>query len=137
MGWGAILELVGEDGARTTRKTSGRWGEQDDSGEQAHREACGTLRALETFLQAMQGKIILHLTDCVPVSSAMGAGSKESEVLHLLSVQIWKLCVLWSVHFKSMWISRDEMVKNGCDTLSRDATVDKHDVRVSDVGDGS
>eukprot|EP00961_Rhodomonas_salina_P241544 3263256-Rhodomonas_salina.1 len=81
----------------------------------------------------MQGKIILHLTDCVQVSSAMGAGSKESEVLHQLSVLIWKLCARWSVHFESMWISWDEMVKNGCDTLSRDATVDKHDVRVSDA----
>eukprot|EP00961_Rhodomonas_salina_P202826 2736387-Rhodomonas_salina.2 len=31
-----------------------------------------------------------------------------------------------------MWISGDEMVKNGCDNLSRDSTVDQHDVRVSE-----
>eukprot|EP00961_Rhodomonas_salina_P202827 2736387-Rhodomonas_salina.3 len=78
MGWGAMVELVGVDGVKTTWKTSGRWGKADDASEQAHREACGTLRALETFLQQMQGKIILHLTDCVPVSSAMGAWSKNS-----------------------------------------------------------
>eukprot|EP00961_Rhodomonas_salina_P273909 3700988-Rhodomonas_salina.1 len=79
MGWGAILEVMQEDATTSRMSTSGRWGAGDDSGEQAHREACGTLRALETFLESMQGRMVLHLTDCVPVSSAMGSGSKDSE----------------------------------------------------------
>eukprot|EP00961_Rhodomonas_salina_P137343 1847678-Rhodomonas_salina.1 len=66
MGWGAVLEILQEDGGRSIMKTSGRWGTSDEAGEQEHRESCGTLQALETFVQEMQGKIVLHLTDCTP-----------------------------------------------------------------------
>eukprot|EP00961_Rhodomonas_salina_P057430 772152-Rhodomonas_salina.1 len=77
MGWGAVLEYVREDGERVMLKTSGRWGNGDDASEQAHREACGTLRALETFVRELQGKTVIHLTDCTPVAAAIDHGSKN------------------------------------------------------------
>eukprot|EP00961_Rhodomonas_salina_P199852 2695196-Rhodomonas_salina.1 len=62
----------------------------------------------------------------------MGSWSKDSEVLHRLAVEIWQLCAKWSIHLVSAWIPRDKMLANGSDELSRNATVDKHYVRVSD-----
>ncbi len=48
MGWGAILDFAGAQ--RPSMRTSGRWGTEDPAGEQAHREACGVVRAVEAFL---------------------------------------------------------------------------------------
>ena len=75
-----VVEMFEETGEqKVTLSTSSRWGEVDDHEEQAHREACGTLRALETYAQRLQGKIVLHVTDCTPVSNAIEKGSKCSE----------------------------------------------------------
>jgi hypothetical protein len=130
MGWGAVLELAGEEGDREILSTSGRWGEGDESSEQAHRESTGTVLACETFIERLQGKTVLHLTDCTPVSNAVNNGSKRSRVLHENAVYLWKLCAKWSIHLVSQWIPGDHMVEQGVDELSRDATVDPHDVRV-------
>lgn len=131
LGWGAILERATE--RHSPIPISGRWGVHDDSNEQAHREACGTVRAVEAFLSELQGSTVLHLTDCIPVAQAMEKGSANSKVLHRLAVELWRLCAKWSIHLVSMWIPGDEMVTAGVDELSREATTDKHDVRVSDT----
>eukprot|EP00961_Rhodomonas_salina_P268677 3631016-Rhodomonas_salina.1 len=31
MGWGAVLEILQEDGSRSIMKTSGRWGSSDEA----------------------------------------------------------------------------------------------------------
>jgi hypothetical protein len=129
MGWGAVLEFAG---GREPLKASGRWQTKDDSSEQAHREACGTVRAVEAFLAELQGKTVLHLTDCIPVAQAIGKGSRGSEVLHNLALDLWRLCTKWSIHVSSLWIPGDCMVELGVDELSRELTVDRHDVRVTD-----
>lgn len=132
MGWGAILEMTGDKGLRESVSTSGRWGEADQASEQAHRESTGTLRAVETFIEKLQGKTVLHLTDCTPVSNAMNSGSRGSMVLQDNAVRLWKLCARWSVHVVSLWIPGDRMVELGVDDLSREGTIDLHDVRVRD-----
>eukprot|EP00961_Rhodomonas_salina_P175477 2366723-Rhodomonas_salina.1 len=88
MGWGALLEFLEQRGSKELLETSARWEEFDESSEQAHRESCGTLRALEVFIEQLQGKIVLHLTDCLPVACSMGKGSKGSAVLHRYAVEI-------------------------------------------------
>jgi hypothetical protein len=132
MGWGAVLELADGQGGRERFSTSGRWGKEDECSEQAHRESTGTVRAFESFLGKLQGKTILHLTDCTPVANAMNAGSKNSLILHRNAISLWKLCARWSLHTVSQWIPGDRMVELGVDELSRDSTIDVHDVRVKD-----
>jgi hypothetical protein len=132
LGWGAILEERSETGATIRSETSGRWAHDDPASEQAHREACGALRAFETFAVQLQGKTVLHLTDCTPVQAAVGSGSKNSKVIHGLVLQLWKLAAKWSIHIESVWIAGTDMLASGVDELSRELAMDKHDVRVSD-----
>ncbi len=133
-GWGAILETREEDGSTARSETSGRWGTADEVGDQAHREAYGTLRAFETFMPQLQGRLVLHLTDCSPVEAAVNKGSKSSIVLQKVAVALWKLSARWSAHIVSHWIAGTTMVDTGVDRLSREDAIDKHDVRVTEEG---
>ncbi len=133
-GWGAILELRSEQGGNTRVETSGRWGEGDEVGDQAHREAYGTLRAFEAFAPQLQGKAVLHLTDCSPVEAAVNKGSKSSAVLQTVAVALWKLSARWSMHVVSQWIAGTTMVDTGVDRLSREEAIDKHDIRITEQG---
>ncbi len=131
MGWGAILELIDENGKRESLETSARWRSEDKDTEQAHREAQGALNAFKTFRRQLQGKTVLHLTDCMPVAEAVGKGSKNSIVLQDIAVELFQLAASWAIHVESAWIKGDEMVLCGSDRLSREDTIDRHDVRVT------
>jgi hypothetical protein len=90
------------------------------------------VRAVEAFIKELRGHTVLHLTDCIPVAQATEKGSKNSEVLHRLAVYLWRLCAKWGIHLVSLWIPGDDMVEWGVDELSRELTVDRHDIRVTD-----
>jgi hypothetical protein len=75
---------------------------------------------------------VLHLTDCTPVSAAIGSGSKNSKVLHAIAVRLWRLAATWSTHIESEWIPGTTMLDEGVDRLSREAAIDTHDVRVTE-----
>ncbi len=75
---------------------------------------------------------VIHLTDCTLVAAAIEKGSKGSAVLQTVAVQLFRLAATWAMHIESMWISGDEMILWGGDSLSLEATIDSHDTRVTD-----
>ena len=131
LGYGAILQAHASRGG-AVHKISSRWNaaEVQDLW-QAHLEMLGGVKAISTVLPTIKGCSVLHLTDCTPVKAAINKGSKGSPFLQKHSVALWRMLAAWNVHLTSDWITGREMIDAGVDDLSRDLTLDAHDVRLT------
>eukprot|EP00961_Rhodomonas_salina_P227334 3073694-Rhodomonas_salina.1 len=75
--------------------------------------------------------MVLLLTDCLPVTLTFVVGSKGSDVLQAQAKCFWRKALRWNVTVFSQWIPGTAMCFLGTDGLSREFTVDVHNIRVS------
>lgn len=99
---------------------------------QVYCEMLGVIRGVESFLPYLQGKAVLHLTDCAPICSVVRLGSGPSAYLQKQAVALWRLTSMWGIHMVTGWVPGDDMVKSGVDYWSREGAVDHHDVAITD-----
>ena len=132
LGYGAILQAHPAR-AEQPQQISSRWNAAEVAGLwQVHLEMLGGLKSVSTFLPTLKGCSVLHLTDCTPVKAAMTKGSKASPFLQSHAVALYRMLAAWNVHHISDWVTGREMIDAGVDDLSRDLTLDAHDVRLTE-----
>ena len=75
---------------------------------QVYRVMLGVIWGVETFLQYLRGKAVLHLTDCAPVCVVMELGSGPSEFLQQHVLQLWRLTAMWVIHMVTGWVPGEQ-----------------------------
>jgi len=123
-GWGCIVRFL-VDGVWTERRTSVAWPPTQPR-IQVQCEAEALHQALLTFLDLVAGCAVLHVTDCEPTLDLPDRGSARSLALQRTALSIWFLCSAHGIFLSSAWVPGDEMIKSGCDSLSRDLLSDPH-----------
>jgi hypothetical protein len=131
-GWGCIIRYQ-LDGIWGERRTAVPW-PPGQSTIQVHCEAEALHQALLTFLPIVQGNSVLHVTDCAPTLDLPDRGSASSLQLQQTALAIWTLCSARGILLHSAWVPGDDLIKSGCDALSRDLIADPHCASLRPVG---
>lgn len=123
-GWGCFIR-INMDGVWSERRTSVPWS-VDQPLLQVQCEGEALHQALLTFLTAVSGRAVLHITDCRPTLGLPERGSATSAQLQRTARSIWLLCSVHGIFLYSAWVPGLELVQSGTDNLSRDALRDPH-----------
>ena len=123
-GWGCIIRYLSDDVWEELR-TGANW-DSDQPVVQVQCEAEGLFQSLKAFLAIVKHKAVLHVTDCLPTLGLPERGSPSSAQLQLTALRIWFFCSFYGIFLTSAWTPGDDMVKSGCDALSRELLADPH-----------
>jgi hypothetical protein len=123
-GWGCTARFY-SDGVWHERKTSVEWTTHQPT-MQVQCEGEALHQALLTFLPLLQGRSVLHVTDCLPTLGLPERGSAASAQLQRTARAIWLLTSLHGILLYSAWVPGIELIQSGTDALSREALIDPH-----------
>eukprot|EP00961_Rhodomonas_salina_P075160 1008976-Rhodomonas_salina.2 len=102
-GWGCTLNLkILEGSTWVTHLTSVRW-KQGEPSIQVQCEAEALHQALLTFLPLLQGKSVLHVTNCEPTMDLPDLGSARSRRLQQTALAVWTLASRHCIFLSSAW----------------------------------
>jgi hypothetical protein len=127
-GWGCTLRLL-HNGLWEQQTTSVAWA-GDGPTIQVQCEAEALAQALALFAPQLQGRSVLHVTDCAPTLALPVKGSAASARLQSTALRVWRMCSRLGIHLSSAWVPGDHMIASGTDTLSREALDDPHSARL-------
>ena len=85
-GWGSYAVQIDEFSA------TGCWSEAESRRSSTSKEIKGTKLVLESLLDSIQDKEVLHRTDNMNVVNIMSVGSRKAD-LHQEAIEIYKLCL--------------------------------------------
>jgi len=130
--WGATLFLP--DGSQ--KKASGEYRPVDVAAgrcrQQPWREGYAVIEAVKAFQHLIQGKAVLHLSDCKCVVAAIAQGSTNSEMLQDQAIELWEMTTAMGILFFSAWVPGDTVITLGADALSRREGLDFTGLGVND-----
>jgi len=129
-GFGAIVRIRTSDGWEQ-HTTSVPW-RTGDPQIQVQCEGEALHQVLRSFLPQLQGKTVLHVTDCKPTVGIYEKGSARSARLQQTGLDIWYLVSANSIFLTSAWCPGEHMVKSGCDGLSREGLHDVHNAKLQE-----
>ena len=122
IGWGGYAVQIGDLSA------TGCWSEADRKRSSTWREIRGTKLVLQSLVDSLKGKEVLHRTDNQNTVRILSVGSRKQD-LHQDAIDIYKLCQVNNIRLAVEWVSRDDNVR--ADTLSR--TEDANDYKLDPI----
>ena len=109
-GWGGYAVEIGDLSA------TGCWSEAECKKSSTWREIRGTRLVLESLLDNLRGKEVLHRSDNMNTVNIMSVGSRKAD-LHQEAIDIYKLCRENDIRLSVEWVNRD--ANEQADALSR------------------
>ena len=122
IGWGGYAVQIGD------LLATGCWSEADRKRSSTWREIRGTKLVLQSLVDSLKGKEVLHRTDNQNTVHILSVGSRKQD-LHQDAIDIYKLCQQNNIRLSVEWVSRDDNVQ--ADTLSR--TEDANDYKLDPI----